>query len=122
MPETTLTAPESKTFPVYAAGAGQPDLALNRLREAAWTRYTDDLGNVTYISPDGAVRAEFGPETDRYARNPHSALWQVTYADPDPYATSRKSWTATYGDNTPAEAIAAFLITLIAPEGLDPER
>lgn len=112
--------PPPVTVPVYAAGAGAPDLALDRLFQAGWTQYRDNLGDVAYVSPDGAVRAEFGPETRRYGTG--GALWEVTYTDPNPYAKTRSGWSATFGDQVPAEAIAAFLATLTDPNGLELDR
>ncbi|MFL6113826.1 MAG: DUF317 domain-containing protein [Catenulispora sp.] len=114
------TMPPPDTVPVYAAGAGIPDLALDRLFHAGWTRYGDDLGDVAYVSPDGAVRAEFGPETRRYGTG--GALWEVIYTDPDPYAKAPNTWSATFGAQVPAEAIAAFLATLTDPAGLELDR
>ena len=119
MPETEHTAPAPVTVPAYAAGHGTPDVALGRLREAGWTRYADGDCNITYISPDGAARAEFGPET-RHAE--YGVLWQVAYTDPDPYTKSPATWKATFGAQVPAEAIAAFLTALTDPEGLETER
>lgn len=127
-PATTLehaedsepTMPPPVTVPAYAAGAGVPDLALDNLFHAGWTRYDDDLGDVAYVSPDGAVRAEFGPETRRYGTT--GELWEVTYTDPDPYAKAPKTWSATFGAQVPAEAIAAFLATLTDPNGLELDR
>jgi hypothetical protein len=106
--------------PAYAAGPGAPDTALSLLAEAGWTAYQDENANTTLVSPDGQVRAEFGPETGRYHHNRHAALWQVTYTDANPYSTH--TWTALFGDRVPAEAIAAFFRTLIHPDGLDPDR
>ena len=114
-------APAPCPVPVYAAGPGMPDHALEKLREAGWTRYEDGLGDVSYISPDGAVAVEFGPETRRYL-NDRDALWQAAYIDPNPYTSSRRSWRAAFGENVPAEAIAAFLAALCGPDGLDPDR
>lgn len=132
MPETTPastlalaedsepTMPPPVTVPIYAAGAGVPDLALDRLHEAGWTRYEDGLGDVAYVSPDGAARAEFGPETRRYAVG--GALWTVTYTDPHPYTKHPNTWSASFGDQVPSEAIAAFLATLTDPDGLELDR
>jgi hypothetical protein len=127
-PATTLTSAEDSeptmpppvTVPAYAAGAGEPDLALKRLHEAGWTRYDDGIGDVAYVSPDGAVRAEFAPETrNSVARG---VLWEVAYTDPNPYAKNRNSWTAHFSDQVPAEAIAAFLTALTDPTGLELDR
>lgn len=114
-------ATESPLVPVYAAGAGMPNHALEKLRAAGWTRYEDGLGDVSYLSPDGTLAVEFGPETRRYQNDP-GALWQATYTDPNPYTSPRRSWRAAFGDSVPAEAIAAFLTALCDPAGLDPDR
>ena len=120
MSETGQTAPAPITVPAFAAGAGIPTLALDRLRDAGWDRYEDDRGNVTYVSLDGCARAEFGPETPRYLL--FGALWEFAYTDPNPYAKNRKSWKASFGDEVPAEAIAAFIEALTDPNGLDFDR
>jgi len=112
--------PPPVTVPVWAAGPGQADTALLILDAAGWHRYDDDACNVTYRSPDGSVTAEFGPETERYHRR--GPLWEVKYADPDPYAKSKRSWTATFDDDVPAEAIARFLAALADPAGLEIDR
>ena len=117
MPETDPTAPAPVTVPGYAAGAGDPSLALDRLRDAGWTRYEDGDGDVTYVSPDGAARAQFAPEIA-----PPAPLWAVAYTNPDPYAKNRMSWKATFGMDTPAEAIAAFVTALTDPAGLRADR
>jgi hypothetical protein len=114
------TMPPPVTVPVWAAGAGMPDKALDILDAAGWHRYTDDDSNVTFRSPDGAVTAEFGPETERHHRR--GPLWEVAYTALDPYAKNRPNWTATFGDQVPAEAIAAFLATLTDPAGLEIDR
>ncbi|GAA1966505.1 DUF317 domain-containing protein [Catenulispora subtropica] len=132
MPETTPACPlalaeDSEpimpppvTVPVYAAGPGMADTALMILEAAAWHRYEDGNCNVTYRSPDGSVTAEFGPESERYHRR--GPLWEVKYTNPDPYAKNSRSWTATFGDDVPAEAIGAFLATLTDPAGLETDR
>ena len=118
---TDLPPPSpDRTVPVYAAGPGTPDTALEILAWAGWSRYEDQRGDVTYRSADGQVSAEFGPETARYRQHPRTGLWQVTYTGPDPYRPD--AWTAAFGDQVPAEAIAAFLQALIDSDGLDPDR
>jgi hypothetical protein len=106
--------------PVYAAGHGEPDLALRVLTAAGWTAYEDNLANKTLVSPDGQVTCEFGPETSRYAHNARGALWEIRFTHPNPYL--QMTWTAHFGDQVPAEAIAAFLRALTDPAGLDPDR
>ena len=106
--------------PVYAAGHGNPDLALSILTSAGWALYEDNLANKTLVSPDGQVACEFGPETSRYAHNARTALWEIRFTHPDPYL--QIAWTAHFGDQVPAEAIAAFLQALTDPAGLDPAR
>jgi hypothetical protein len=99
--------------PGYAAGPGYPTPALTAAAAAGWTTFQDGLANVTCTSPDKRARLQFGPETVRYARC-RDRLWQVSYTA-DPIGTSTPGtahWSATFGDNTPAEAIAAFLTTL----------
>lgn len=115
MPETDQTAPI--TVPGYAAGPGIPTPALEALRDAGWTRYEDGEGDVTYVSPDGAASARFAPEIA-----PPDPLWALAYTDPDPYAKSPRSWKATFGSNTPAEAIAAFVAALTDPAGIEIDR
>src|SRR6185312_15346751 len=61
----------------------------------------------------------FGPESSQYAGNPMGGLWLVTYTDPE---APRNGWRAGFGDNCPAEAIAAFIKALAIPGGLDPDR
>jgi hypothetical protein len=121
-PADTLAAhmPPPGTVPVYAAGSGAPDTALSRLAKAGWALYSDGLGNVTYRSPDGCVRAEFGPETGRY--NSGEPLWEVTYSNASPYAKARNNWTATFSEAAPAEAIAGFLAALADAAGLELDR
>ncbi|WP_194922169.1 DUF317 domain-containing protein [Catenulispora rubra] len=114
------TMPPPVTVPVYAAGAGAPDLALDRLRDAGWIQYANGIGDVAYRSPDGSVRAEFAPESR--SALPRGVLWEVAYTDPDPYTKNRNSWTAHFSDHVPAEAIASFLATLTDPTGLELDR
>lgn len=122
-PSEPHTAPANGAparVPVYAAGHGEPDLALGVLTAAGWALYEDKLANKTLVSPDGQVACEFGPETSRYAHDARTALWEVRFTHPDPYL--HITWTARFGDQVPAEAIAAFLRALTEPTGLDPHR
>lgn len=121
-PDTAAAAADSPParVPVYAAGPGNPDLAISLLIEAGWAMYADNLANKSLVSPDGQVTCEFGPETARYAHNARTALWEVRFTHPNPYLAV--SWTAHFGDHVPAEAIAAFLRALTDPAGLDPDR
>ncbi|MEY9861404.1 hypothetical protein ABH935_007045 [Catenulispora sp. GAS73] len=116
--EPTMAPPV--TVPAYAAGAGAPDVALDRLHEAGWIQYANGVGDVAYRSPDGCVRAEFAPESR--SALPKGVLWEVAYTDPNPYAKNRSSWTAHFSDDVPAEAIAAFLTALTDPTGLELDR
>jgi hypothetical protein len=103
--------------PGYAAGPGYPAPALNAAAQAGWTRFEDDAANVTYTSPDACARLQFGPETVRYTRC-RARLWQATYTpDPTSTTTGQAGWKATFGENTPAEAIAAFLTALTRSAG-----
>lgn len=108
-----------RTVPAYAAGCGLPDSALCAGAEAGFRRGVDENQTSWAVSPDERLRVEFGPESARYAGNPMGGLWLVTYADPE---TPRGGWRAQFGDNCPAEAIAAFIKALAIPGGLDPDR
>ena len=119
-PDTAAADSAPARVPVYAAGAGEPGTALDLLIRAGWAHYEDDLANKTLVSPDGQVTCEFGPETARYAHNARTALWEVRFTHPNPYL--QMTWTAHFGDQVPAEAIAAFLRALTDPAGLDPDR
>lgn len=92
--------------PLPAAGAGLPDTALRVADAMGWDAYHDTLGDVMYVSPDGQMSVEFGPENDTAAIMP---LWRVSWRNPDPYRRRERSWTAHFSADTPAEAIAAFL-------------
>lgn len=110
-------APACRRVPGYAAGPGYPAPALNAAAQAGWTEFQDKVANVTYTSPDRCARLSFGPETNRYAAC-RDELWQATYIT-DPTASITASgathWAATFGDYTPAEAIAAFLTAVARP-------
>ncbi|MEY9934147.1 hypothetical protein ABH926_008811 [Catenulispora sp. GP43] len=93
-------------LPLCAAGAGLPDTALREADAMGWTGYHDTLGDVMYVSPDGQMSVEFGPENDAAAIMP---LWRVSWRNPDPYRPRERSWTPHFSSETPAEAIAAFL-------------
>jgi hypothetical protein len=108
-----------RTVPAYAAGCGLPESALNAGAEAGFRRGTDENEASWAVSSDELLRIEFGPESSRYAGNPMGGLWLVTYADPE---APRGGWRAQFGDNCPAEAIAAFIKALAVPGGLDPDR
>ena len=121
LPTTRDTAAaEPARVPPYATGPGEPDTALDVLRVAGWATYEDELANKTLVSPDGQVICEFGPETFRYAHNRRTALRQVTFTHPDPYRAS--GWSALFGDEVPAQAIAAFLAALTDPAGQPADR
>lgn len=122
---TTEAAPDRptgaavRTVPAYAAGCGLPDTALDAGTEAGFRRGADENETSWAVSPDERLRIEFGPESSRYAGNPMGGLWLVTYTDPE---APRGGWRAQFGDNCPAEAIAAFIKALAIPGGLDPDR
>ena len=109
-----------------AAGEGAPDLALHVLDAAGWTRTGDELGNTTFTSPDGTVKAAFGPETD--AHYAHGPLWTVVSTPHETGGEARGEcnppcgWTATFGDQTPAEHVAAFFRDLADTTPLDTDR
>ncbi|WP_034266624.1 DUF317 domain-containing protein [Actinospica robiniae] len=117
-PADTVEAP-ARTVPAYAAGCGLPESALNAGAEAGFRRGADENEMSWVVSPDERLRIEFGPESARYAGNPMGGLWLVTYTDPE---APRGGWRAQFGDNCPAEAIAAFIKALAIPGGLDPDR
>ena len=100
--------------PAYAAGGGIPTAALQAAEAAGWTRHEDEAANVTYDSPDERCRVEFGPETDRYL-SAFELLWVADYR-PGPGQVG--AWAASFGDQTPAEAIGVFLATLTGYDGL----
>jgi len=113
----------------WSAGPGAPGLLLDLLTAEGWTAEPDTYGNTTCTGPDGTLTIAFGPETPAYHRG--GPLWTATHtpaAQPDPApcdcGTSHRArcWTATFGDEVPVEAIAAFLTDLIGPEPLDPHR
>lgn len=122
---TTEAAPDRptgaavRTVPAYAAGCGLPETALDAGAEAGFRRGADENETSWAASPDERLRIEFGPESSRYAGNPMGGLWLVTYTDPE---APRDGWRAQFGDNCPAEAIAAFIKALAIPGGLDPDR
>ena len=114
------TAPAAvRTVPAYAAGCGLPESALDAGADAGFRRGQDENETSWAVSPDERLRVEFGPESARYAGNPMGGLWLVTYTDPK---APRGGWRAGFGDNCPAEAIAAFVKALVIPGGLDPDR
>jgi hypothetical protein len=117
-PDTAPAAP-ARTVPVYAAGCGNPDVVLKSASDAGFQCGLDENMTAWAVSPDGRLRLEFGPESGRYFGNPMGGLWLVTYTDA---AEPRSGWRAQFGDNCPAEAIAAFVKALAHPSGLDPER
>jgi hypothetical protein len=108
------TPPIPILTPAYAAGGGIPAAALRAAEDAGWTRHEDKAANVTYVSPDERCRLEFGPETERYL----SAFELLWVADFRPGAGQVGAWAASFGDQTPAEAIGAFIATLTDPDGL----
>jgi hypothetical protein len=108
------TPPIPLLTPVYAAGAGIPTAALQAAEDAGWTRHEDEAANVTCTSPDERCRLEFGPETERYL-NAFDLLWVADYR---PGPGQAGAWAASFGDQTPAEAIGAFITTLTDPDGL----
>lgn len=108
-----------RTVPAYAAGCGNPDVVLKSASEAGFRCGLDENLTAWAVSPDEHLRLEFGPDSARYAGNPMGGLWLVTYTDP---AEPRSGWRAQFGDNCPAEAVAAFIKALVIPGGLDPER
>ncbi|MBR7830619.1 DUF317 domain-containing protein [Actinospica sp. MGRD01-02] len=108
------TTPAPVLVPPYAASAGIPAPALDAAGAAGWTRFEDEVANVTYTSPDGRCRLEFGPETERY-RYDADRLWVAEYR-PEP--GGERGWAAHFGDDTPAEAIAAFVRVLTDPAGI----
>lgn len=120
-PDTTPTpaAAPVRTVPVYAAGCGNPDVVLKSASDAGFQCGLDENLTAWAVSPDGRLRLEFGPESGRYFGNPMGGLWLVTYTDA---AEPRSGWRAQFGDNCPAEAIAAFVKALAFAGGLDPER
>lgn len=102
-----VSQPQSQPMlPLSAAGAGLPDTALRVADAMGWTAFHDTLGDVMYVSPDGRMSVEFGPENDTAAI---MSLWRVSWRNPDPYRRRERSWTAHFSSDTPAEAIAAFL-------------
>lgn len=111
-PARTLPVPE--LVPPYAAGAGIPAPALEAAGAAGWVEHVDELSNVTFTSPDGCCRLEFGPETHRYWCDA-DRLWVADYR-PEP--GGERGWAAHFGDDTPAEAIAAFVRVLTDPAGI----
>ena len=115
----TVAAAPVRTVPAYAAGCGLPELALAAGAEAGFRRGDNEDQASWAVSPDGRLHIEFGPESSRYAGNPMGGLWLITYTDTD---APREGWRAQFGDNCPAEAIAAFVKALAVPGGLDPER
>lgn len=100
--------------PVYAAGAGMPARALEVTAEAGWMRFEDEAANVRFTSPDERALLEFGPETVRYYHD-RDALW---LAEHRPGPGMAGAWAATFGSETPAEAIAAFTRALACPPGI----
>ncbi|WP_169740005.1 DUF317 domain-containing protein [Actinospica robiniae] len=109
-----FTPPAPVLAPPYAAGGGMPTPALEAARAAGWDRSEDEAGNLTYRSPDGRCHVEFGPETDRYSRDA-DRLWVAEYR-PEP--GGERGWAAHFGEDVPAEAIAAFLRALTDPAGI----
>lgn len=85
------TATDVPRLPLYAAGPGNPDTALHLLLTDGWALYEDEVANKALVSPDGQLACEFGPETSRYARNPRTALWQITFTHPKTPALPRFS-------------------------------
>ncbi|MBR7833498.1 DUF317 domain-containing protein [Actinospica durhamensis] len=118
-PDHTPAPVPGHTVPAYAAGCGLPESALDAGADAGFRRGTDENETSWAVSPDERLRIEFGPESARYAGNPMGGLWLVTYTDPE---APRRGWRAGFGDNCPAEAIAAFIKALAIPGGLDPDR
>ncbi|WP_034268030.1 DUF317 domain-containing protein [Actinospica robiniae] len=116
-PDHTTAPAAVRMVPAYAAGCGLPETALNA--GAEFRRGQDENETGWAVSPDGHLRVEFAPESSRYAGNPMGGLWLVTYTDPE---APRGGWRAQFGDNCPAEAIAAFVKALAIPGGLDPDR
>jgi Domain of unknown function (DUF317) len=108
------TTPVPVLVPPYAAGDGIPAPALEAAGAAGWTRFEDEAANVTYTSPDGRCHLGFGPETDRYRRDA-DRLWVAEYR-PEP--GGERGWAAHFGDETPPEAIAAFVRALTDPAGI----
>jgi hypothetical protein len=114
----------------WCAGPGAPGLVLDALRAAGWTVQPDEVGNADCTSPDLTLRVAFGPESPAYHRG--GPLWTVTYTPTAPLhpeacddcGTGHPAlpWTATFGDHTPAEAIAALLADLTGPGRLDFHR
>ena len=113
----------------WSAGPGAPGLLLDLLAAEGWTAEPGPSGNATCASPDGTLIIVFGSETLAYHRG--GSLWTVTHApvaQPDPAPCDcgsshpARRWTATFGDEVPVEAIAAFLTDLIGPAPLAPHR
>ena len=100
--------------PVYAAGAGIPAPALKVAQEADWMRFEDEVANVRFTSPDERALLEFGPETVRYYHD-RDALWLAEYR-PGPGLAG--AWAASFGSETPAEAIAAFTRAVACMPGI----
>ncbi|WP_169739821.1 DUF317 domain-containing protein [Actinospica robiniae] len=106
--------PAPLLVPPYAAGGGIPAPALEAARAAGWTRSEDEASTVTLTSPDGRCHLEFGPETERYLQDA-DRLWVAEYR-PEP--GGERGWAAHFGDDVPAEAIAAFIRVLTDPAGI----
>lgn len=90
-----------------------PPRALEVARGAGWMRFEDEAANVRFTSPDERALLEFGPETVRYYHD-RDALWLAEYR-PGPGVAG--AWAATFGSETPAEAIAAFTRALVCLPG-----
>ncbi len=98
-------------MPRYLTGPGDPDTALDVLIAAGWRCESDDAGNVAMFSPDGLARVGFLPESAICHYDGH--LWVIqVHATPD---APEPEWTATFGEHTPADLVAAFLRAMTAP-------
>ncbi|SFG90600.1 DUF317 domain-containing protein [Streptomyces mirabilis] len=77
------------------------------LHAQGWDVVTDLDCNVHCSSPDRRVYVGFLPESREAARG---ELWHIHVTDKD----GATAWHQTFGPDTPAQAVAGFLATLIA--------
>ncbi|MFE9407443.1 DUF317 domain-containing protein [Streptomyces sp. NPDC006704] len=94
------------TSPRHLAGPGDPRHVTQALRAAGWKNYSDpDFPHVVLGSPDYWHTLVLEPDLDTY-----SSWWRIGTQE-----WGSGHWQASFGGNTPVEAIAGFTDALLKP-------
>lgn len=99
--------------PRALAGPGEPSTVISQLADSGWTLICDPAANAHMLSPDGRLYLGFLPEMN-------GPLWTVQAVREKGDITS--VWDATFSDETPPEAVAAFITELTRAGGYPRER